>query len=363
MKKILAVLLAVLMAVLVFAGCASAPPAESSNSQESAPQESKAADAPKEPAGESGLKMAFVFPAPHPFCDTVWKGVEKFEEETGIEVIQQIGSDWTQATQNEQAEALAAQGVNAITIYPADASGANSLYEELTEHGIKITNFGTSTIEPTPASFAVATDVKQAAYDATEYVIKQMGEKGNILNVLEVLTDPNTVLRKEGVEECVAKYPDVKIIQEVAGITTAEEAVTKIQDALSANAGQVDGIVNTGFTTTVGTAQVLSDYYQKEGKDHHIWAVGIDTDDVTMQAIEDGTLDATLSQNPVGMGYITCMLLKNMIEEGYKPADGQYFINAGSMIVTKDNLDTYQAEIDKMTEELAGKLTTEYLTK
>lgn len=363
MKKVMAVVLSVLIAAFVFASCASQPPAATDAPEQTQGEASQGGAAEEPKGGEANLKMAFVFPAPHPFCDTVWQGVEKFQEETGIEVTKQIGSDWTQATQNEQVEALAAKGVNAITIYPADASGANALYEELTSRGAKITNFGTSTIEPTTASFAVATDVKQAAYDATEYVIKQMGEKGKILNVLEVLTDPNTVLRKQGVEECVAKYPDVQIAQEVAGITTAEEAVTKIQDALSANAGQIDGIVNTGFTTTVGTAQVLSDYYQKQGEDHHIWAVGIDTDDVTMKAIEDGTLDATLAQNPVGMGYITCMLLKYMVQEGYQPAQGQYFINAGSMIVTKDNMDTYQSDIDKVTQEIAGKLTTEYLTK
>jgi ribose transport system substrate-binding protein len=43
-----------------------------------------------------------------------------------------------------------------------------------------------------------------------------MGGKGNIINVLEVLEDPNTVLRKQGIEEVVAGYPDITIIQEVS---------------------------------------------------------------------------------------------------------------------------------------------------
>jgi ribose transport system substrate-binding protein len=45
-------------------------------------------------------------------------------------------------------EALAANGFNAFSVYPADASGANGLYEELTEAGVRIANFGTSTAHP-----------------------------------------------------------------------------------------------------------------------------------------------------------------------------------------------------------------------
>jgi len=87
--------------------------------------------------------------------------------------------------------------------------------------------------------------------DATEHLVKVMGEKGNILNVLEVITDANTVLRKQGVEEVVAKYPNVKIIQEVADMKTVEEATEKIQNAMAAKMGKIDGIICTGYTTTV----------------------------------------------------------------------------------------------------------------
>ena len=49
-----------------------------------------------------------------------------------------------------------------------------------------------------------------------------MGNKGNIINVLEVLADANTILRKQGVEEAVAAHPGVRIIQEVGDISTSK---------------------------------------------------------------------------------------------------------------------------------------------
>jgi ribose transport system substrate-binding protein len=311
----------------------------------------------------SDLKMAWFAPAPHPYFEEVQKGVEKFKEEQGVDVIIQIGPDWTQASENEKVEALVAQGVNALSIYPSDSSGANGLYEEIGQKaGVNVVNFGSDTSAPSAAKAAVATDVKQAAADAAEAVIKGMGGKGNILNVLEVLEDPNTALRKEGIEETVAKYPDVKIIQEIAGIKTQEEAVSKIESALSANIGKVDGVICTGLVTSVGMTQTLSDYYEKQGNDKHIYAVTIDTDEGVMKGIENGIIDATIAQNPIGHGYISCMLLK-YLGEGYKMKEGTYFINAGNVLVTKDNISTYAADLEKVTKDIADKLTTEYLTK
>lgn len=366
-KKVLAVLMcAVMTAGLTACGsAASETKPEDARVSETEAVKTKAAEKAEED-GESDagdMKLAWYAPAPHPYFEEVQKGIEKFIEDEGIEVIIQIGPDWTQASENEKVEALVAQGVNALSVYPCDASGANGLYEEIHEKaGVNVVNFGTDTTHPTAASFAVATDVKQAAYDAAEAVIKMMGEKGNILNVLEVLEDPNTALRKEGVEEAVAKYPDVKIIQEIAGIKTQEEAVSKIESALSANVGEIDGIVCTGMVTSVGMTQTLEDYYEKQGTDKHIYAIGIDTDEGVMNGIENGTIDATIAQNPLGHGYISCKLLQYMAQ-GYKVKDDQYFINAGNVVVTKDNMETYEADLEKVTEDILSKLTTDYLTK
>ena len=256
------------------------------------------------------LKVVWYAPAPHPYFEDVRKGIEAFEKDFGVTVEKQIGPDWKQDSQNQNMEALAAKGFTSFTVYPADAAGANGLYEELTRRGL-VVNFGSSTAEPTTASFAVATDVKAAAMAATEKIIAAMGDKGNIINVLEVLEDPNTVLRKQGVDEVVAKHPNVKIIQEVSGMKTQEEAVQKVSDALAANADKVDGILATGYTPTVAIAQVLSEYKSKGGN-RTIHAVGIDTDPTVIQAIKDGVMDGTIVQNNFGHGYLSLLLLLAM---------------------------------------------------
>jgi ribose transport system substrate-binding protein len=299
--------------------------------------------------------------APHPYFDEVIKGVDAFASDFGVDVNKQVGPDWTQDSQNQRMEALFAQGARSFSVYPSDASGANALFDELTSQGAKIVTFGASTQLPTTASFVVATDVKTAAAQATEALIESMGGSGKIINVLEVLEDPNTALRKEGVEEVVAAHPDVEIIQEVAGIKSAEEAVQKISDAIAANAETVDGIIATGFQPSVAIAQVLSDY-KDQGGERDIKAVGIDTDPVVIDAIQKGIMTGTIAQNTYGHGYLSLLALLCM-EDGYVPVEGAYHIDSGTAFVTADNIDTYAADISAVTQSIKDDLLTKYLTK
>ncbi len=305
-------------------------------------------------------KIAWYAPMVHPYFDAVTKGIEAFEQDSGIEVLKQIGQAWTQDNENQNIEALAAKGYTAFSVYPADPSAANGLYEELTERGMIVVNFGTSTSLPTTASFAVATDVKAAAMVATEKLIGLMGGKGNIVNVLELVEDANTLLRKAGIEEVVAKYPDVKIIQEVANIKTVEEGTEKVQNVIAANLKDIDGIICTGYTTTVAATSILAELH--ESGDKKIRFVGIDDDPLVLDAIRNGLIDATIAQNPYGHGYIGCTLL-NYLSDGWKPKDDAYFVNAGIAVVTQDNVETYFDDILAVTKGIVDSLETKYLTK
>lgn len=304
-------------------------------------------------------KYAWYASTIHPYFAEVEKGVDAFAADNKVEVRKLLGQDWTQENENQNVEALAAQGYNAISIYPADVTAAKSLYEEVVAQGVLIVDFGQATSTPTPASFYVGTDTKAAAMQATEALIASMGGKGNILNVLEVPSE-NTLLRKAGVEEIVAKHPDVKIIQEVAGMTTVEESTEKVQSALAANIDQIDGIIATGYTPTVAIAQLLTDYNAKATKKIHFF--GIDTDAIVIDAIKAGFIDGTMAQNPYGHGYISMELLK-YLRDGYKVKDGVHAVDAGVVAVTKANVDTYQNDITATTKSILASLTTKYLQK
>jgi ribose transport system substrate-binding protein len=81
-----------------------------------------------------------------------------------------------------------------------------------------------------------------------------------------------------------------------------------------------------------------------------------------MKAIQDGYLEGTISQNPYGHGYLSLLALK-YLSEGWKPRPGAYNINAGIVMVTKDNLTSYNDDLTKVTNQIKAEMTTKYLTK
>lgn len=295
---------------------------------------------------------------PHPYKTEVRSGVERFERETEIKIAKFVGQQWTQDNENVNVEALSTKGYKAFSIYPGDPAGANALFSQLKSRGQLVVAYGAEPDLPTPVPFTVATDIKAAAMTAAEKLIELMGGKGRILNVLELVTDINTKKRDEGIREVVAAHPGVEIIQTISDMSQVSEAVTKIQSALAARMDEIDGIITTGYNPTIAAASVLSEWH-RDPRHKRIRFIGIDTGPMVLQAIRDGAIDATIAQNPPGHGYLSCMLLKLMLD-GRVPKDPYRFINAGIVVVTKENIDTYAAEVRKITDGIAAEMADTY---
>ena len=188
---------------------------------------------------------------PHPYIAEVQKGAEAAIKDFGIKIDVTVGQEWTQANETQNIEQQSARGYKAISLFPGDPTGANGLASSLIRHHILVVAYGGQPHTPTPIPFTVGTDIKGAAMRATEDLIKIMGDKGNILNILETVTDVNTKLRDDGIQEVVAKHPNVHIIQTIADMTQQSVARTKIESAIAARGNEIDGIITTGYNPTV----------------------------------------------------------------------------------------------------------------
>jgi ribose transport system substrate-binding protein len=309
---------------------------------------------------EAAEPIAWYGMMPHPYITEVQSGAATAEKDFGTRIYKMVGQEWSQDNESLNVEALSTKGHKAFSIYPGDAAGANGLFAALKRKGQLVVAYGAEPALPTPASFTVATDIKGAAMAACEELIRLMGDKGNILNVLETVTDINTRKRDEGINEVVAKHPNVKIIQTIADMTQVSEATNKIQSALAARGGEIDGVITTGYNPTIAAAAILTEWH-KDASHKRIKFVGIDTGPMVIQAIRDGYIDATVAQNPFGHGYISCTILKLMLD-GWKPVKDYQFINAGIVFVKKENIDTYPKEVRKITDGIVADLKTKYLT-
>lgn len=297
-------------------------------------------------------------PLPHPYCTAVGEGAKMFAHDSHTRVRIVVGQESTQANTDTNIESMLTVGYRAFAIYPVDPAGTKGLFARLhREHCIAVA-YGAQPAPGTQTPFAVATDTRQAATLATEKLIQLMHYHGRILNVLESLTDSNTPIRKAAIEAVVARYPEVHITQTIGDVSTEQEAREKIESALVARGDDVDGVICTGYTTTVAAAVLLSEHNRKPGA-KRIHFVGLDTDPRVLAAIRDGSIDMTLAQNPHGHGYISCELLSLMLH-GWKPRHKYQFIDSGCIPVTRANLDTFQSDIDRVTARIVSQLKTKY---
>ena len=377
--RLLALLCAVVMAFGLF-GCAKtdepAPEADPGAAGEPADGNKPAEDGSADDAQAGGsvvtldgvtwdfqqdtYKLCCYWPGPDEFFDNyVLEGIKGFEADFGQSVEYAVGTEWTQNVENQTVEALAAQGYDCFMIFGADTAGANGLYEELYNNGCQVINYAGLVDDPQESALTLASDVYTQAYESCKKLIEYMGEEGTIINVLENLGDVNTVKRQQGVEDAVAEYPNVSICQTVADIKTVDEGYTKVSDAITANP-DVKVIIATGGTASKGVANALSDYYGTNADAEHIFAATQDQSTEVMNAIADGYIDHTVGQNGYGMGYVSNVLLM-YLKDGWVPQNWGEHIDTGMVLITRDNMDTYQEDIEKVTNDLVATIETEIL--
>ena len=343
-----------LLLLVVVAGMAMACPLALGDASPSAdPNANTNADANTAPIVWYGMM-------PHPYTKMVREGVEAWEKDSNTVVRKVVGEQWTQDDENANIKELAGWPHKAFCLFPADPAGANALLKHLKDSGRLVVCYGAEPYLPTPAPFVVGTDIKAAASVAAERLIGLMGKRGGILNVLQTAHDINSMKRKEAVEKVAAKYPNVRIVQTLSDMVVVSRAKQKLGAALAARGDEIDGIIATGYNATVAAAAVLTEWH-KNPAHRRIRFVGIDTAPTVLKAIGDGSIDATICQNCRAHGYITVAILQRMLD-GWRPKKEYQFIDTGVVVVTKENLKTYEKELDGMTARILAKVEKEHLT-
>jgi ribose transport system substrate-binding protein len=268
-----------------------------------------------------------------------------------------VPQDWNLNTSNQLIQSLVAQGFNAFSSWPADANASNGTFAELVAQGVPVISTAACINQPTDAAFCLSTDVANSAYLGTKALIAALGGKGKIVHGTGYLKDLNSQLRMDAVKKAVAETNGaVELIQTLADIDDQEAADKAINQLLAARAAEIDGIVTTAYVPSVVGATAL-----KNIGDKRIKMVGIDDDPVVLDAIREGFLVGTMSQNPYGQAYIGAKVLTDLVSGCVPKQDAPFHIDSGTLLITGDNVETYNDERVKLTKEIADSFRTKYL--
>ncbi|MEV6056657.1 substrate-binding domain-containing protein [Streptomyces sp. NPDC052107] len=324
-----------------------------------APASGKSGTGTAELADGSGTKVALVPGGAHPYFQP-WKAAgAAAKKEYGLgEVTFDETSEWDQQKQDNLLSTLAARGYNAFGIFGVSPTDINTTFADLKSQGFAVASLASCPAGGTDkADFCLSTDVEVAAYKATKAAIAAMGGKGTLVHLTGNNVDANTQLRIKGVAQAVQESAGkVKLLQTITDVDkdlqTAQKAVS---DLLSAKGSQIQGIVTTAYNPAVAAADAVRSSGSKAK------VVAIDDDAKILSAIKDGSVAATVVQNPVGQAELGTWALALLQTKQCTMRHPGQIIDSGSFVVTKANVGTYDSARKAKTEQLRKQFADTYL--
>lgn len=150
-------------------------------------------------------------------------------------------SNLKDATQIQQMRQLIDQGVDAIIVCCSNPTALNQTIKYAYDKGIPVisaTGYLTS-----PYSLNSSSNYQVAGREMGDWMAQEIGKKGNVLIVQGIPGTSASDAQDRGIKQALAKYPDVKIVGDVAGMWTDQVAQAEVQKWLATNPAQLDGVV------------------------------------------------------------------------------------------------------------------------
>lgn len=331
MKKLMALLLALVMVIgLVACGAkeeaAPAPEAEAAPAPEAeaapAPEaEEEAAPEAEEEATESLGRVAVVtYPSSNTTIQVMMAGFLETAEKHGFEPLY-IGGDTTDAAAVEQMiDAAIAQYPDlygACTNISSETKWA--MAKKFTDAGIYVAGSWTALNKDDIEKYGVdpeyligynAVDIESYCTEAAMVMGEQCGGKGTIAYTVGEMTDNQTKGYNAFCKTMAENYPDMKVLEMQLEGVDMTAGVATITSIIQANFTDLVG----AFGTTGTSAQTWSQACEDTGWDGFV--IGLDATSANLDILEKGGVDALVAQ-PLydGYGYCATMLYQKRMGE------------------------------------------------
>ena len=312
------VVLVLLLALLVTAGCGP--------SQE-------AAESGKEYEIATVVKITGI-----PWFNRMQEGVNKAAEDFGLNAYQTGPADADPAQQAKVIEDLISKGVDAIAVVPNDAKSLEPVFETAKEQGIVIITH--------ESPDQVGNDYDLELIDNVEFgrhhwdmLVENMGDSGQYAIFVGSLTVPlHNLWADEGLKYAAEKYPNLELVTE--RIPCGEDQELSKQKTLELILAYPDlkGIVGFGSLGPPGAAQAL----KEKGLEDQIAVVGTVLPGHAAPYLKDGSMDHGILWDPADAGYAMTWVAQQVLD-GKEITDGMEVPGVG-----KVTLDGNVIKVDAM---------------
>jgi ABC-type sugar transport system substrate-binding protein len=286
------------------------------------------AGAPASARQDEQLQIVFSVPGLNfPFFVHMMNIARDKAEEMDIELIELDGQD-NSATQSAGIETMIAQGVDGIVISPKDVEALAPAIQAATDAGIPVVTVDRNVTGADTLAHVGADNVRGGEKQG-EYLIEILPDGGRVIELQGSVGASPAIDRSAGFNAAIAELPEYEIVFQQTAAFARDQGLTVTEQALQANP-DIDAIVAANDDMAFGAAEAAS------GAGIEVPIIGFDALPEALQAVQDGTLAATVEQFPGGQTSGAMEILVNYLRDGTEPEEHTTLIEPA--LITIDNL-------------------------
>lgn len=227
----------------------------------------------------------------NPFFVSVKDGIVKEAKKKGMETVVVDAQDDT-SKQISGIEDLILKGVDVLVINPTDSAAISSSVLSANEAGIPVITIDRSAEDGEVATF-IASDNVSGGEMAGTYIVEQLGEKANVVELEGVSGASATRERGKGFHNIADNQLNVVSSQTAEFDRT--KGLTVMENILQGNK-DIEAVFAHNDEMALGAIEAI----QAAGKD--ILVLGFDGTKDALDAVKEGKLDGTIAQQPALIG-------------------------------------------------------------
>lgn len=222
---------------------------------------------------------------------------------------------YSATTQNNQFDTIIAQKFDAIIFIPIDAQAGAAAVQKAHDAGIPVIVSNASVRSNLQNCYIGSNDVLGGEMEA-DAVVKKLNGKGNVVIFDGPVGQSAQIERSQGIKNVLAKYPDVKVLEEKTANWSRTEALNLMQNWLTGHPGQINGIIGENDEMALGAIKAL----QAANIDPASMAIaGIDGVSDAINAVKDGQMASILQDaNAQAQGALD-LALRAKLGSSYQP--------------------------------------------
>jgi ribose transport system substrate-binding protein len=282
--------------------------------------------------------LAFVVNGASNFWKLAEAGVKKARTELPKYDLQfKYPEQASAAVQQRLMEDLVAAGISAIMVSAVDPKTST---DALNKIGKEVPLFTTDSDAPATNRIAyIGSSNTDAGKQAGQIAVKAMPNGGKCIGFVGLPGADNARERIEGMKSAIAGSK-VSLIDVRGDDIDQTRAKRNVEDALAANP-DIDCMV--GFYSY--NPPLIYEVLKTAGKLGKVTIVAFDEDPVTLGGVKEGSIAATVVQDPYEWGYQGMKLMAKYLEGDKSVVPADKLVIVPTKVIDKANVDTFTAEL------------------